>query len=305
MKSMVTGASGFVGTHLLRFLQAEGVEIATHGPAQGIIGDHYDTPIEDIASLVDIVTRVQPDFIFHLAGVTIADDYSQFYRVNVQYAANLLRALELAGLSNRPVLLCGTAAEYGLVRPEEMPITEKTPALPYNHYSASKLAQTHLGLVLSNSGRHIVVVRPFNIIGPGMGAHLSVQAFAMQISEIARGVRPPVIEVGNLSSSRDFVDVGQIVRIYWRLLSTPAAFGRVVNICSGQPVKISEVLNRLIRISGLQIQERVDASRFKSIDVPLSYGDPSLLKTLIGTYPQRQLDDTLRDILAALMPLSA
>ena len=304
MKALVTGASGFVGTHLLRFLQSEGVEIATHGPDRAILGEFYNTPIEDIIGLTEIVSRFQPDYIFHLAGIANGDDYSLFYRVNVQYAVNLLRALELAGLSDRPVFLTGTAAEYGLVPQEDMPITEKTPAAPYNHYGASKLAQTHLGKVLATTGRRIVLVRPFNIIGPGMGAHLSVQAFAMQIASIARGEIPPVIEVGNLSSSRDFVDVGEVVRIYWKLMHTPAAFGRVVNICSGQPIKMNEILDRLIRISGRQIEVHVNAERFKTLDVPLSYGDPSLLNTLIGTYPKRPLDDTLRDILAALMPLS-
>ena len=303
MKALVTGASGFIGTHLLRFLQTEDVEITTHGPERAILGEHYNTPIEDIASLTEIVFHVQPDFVFHLAGIANGNDYSMFYRVNVQYAVNLLRALEMAGLSDRPVFLTGTAAEYGLVPQEDMPITEKTPTAPHNYYGASKLAQTHLGKVLATTGRRIVLVRPFNIIGPGMGTHLSVQAFAMQIASIARGENPPVIEVGNLSSSRDFVDVGEAVKIYWELMHTPAAFGRVVNICSGHPIKMSEILDRLIHISGRQMDVHVNADRFKALDVPLSYGDPSLLNTLIGTYPKRPLDDTLRDTLAALMPL--
>lgn len=305
MKALVTGASGFIGTHLLRFLHEQGVEIATHGPDQAIMGEFFNTPIEDVAGLTDVVSRVQPDLVFHLAGVTKSSDYSLFYRVNVQYAANLIRALELAGLSDRPILLTGTASEYGLVSPEDLPITEHTPALPYNHYGASKLAQTNLGLIQANHGRRIVLVRPFNIIGPGMGSHLSVQAFARQIADISLGVQPPVLEVGNLSSSRDFVDVKEVVNIYWKLLNTQAAFGRVVNICSGRPVKISEILHRLIQISGMTIDVKVDAGRFKAVDVPLNYGDPSLLKTLVGTYPQRPLNDTLRDILSALMPLPA
>ncbi len=302
MKVLVTGASGFVGTHLLQFLYAKGLEIFTHGPEPAVLGTHFDTPIEDIGKMTDIVTHLQPDFIFHLAGIANANDYSLFYRVNVQYAANLLRSLEQAGLADRPVLLCGTAAEYGLVAQENMPITEKTPAAPYNHYGASKLAQTHLGLILAAAGRRIVLVRPFNIIGPGMGAHLAIQAFALQIAQIVRGEIPPVIEVGNLSSSRDFVDVSEVVKIYWELLHTPAAFGRVVNVCSGKPEKMSDVLDRLIRLAGKQIEVHVNAERFKPVDVPLSYGDPGLLNTLIGTYPKRPLDDTLRDILAAVLP---
>jgi GDP-4-dehydro-6-deoxy-D-mannose reductase len=305
MKALVTGASGFVGTHLLRLLQAQGIEVATHGPEPAILGKYYDSPIEDISRLTEIVSEIRPDYVFHLAGIANGEDYSLYYRVNVQYAANLLRALELAGLADRPVLLTGTAAEYGLVPQEEQPITEKTPTLPYNHYGASKLAQTHLGIILANTGRRIVLVRPFNIIGPGMGAHLAVQAFALQIASITRGEQPPVIEVGNLSSSRDFVDVGEVVRIYWDLIRTPAAYSRVVNVCSGLPVKMNEILTRLIQISGLNIEVHVSPERFKALDVPMSYGDPSLLKTLIGTYPKRKLADTLRDILASLIPLPA
>lgn len=302
MKALVTGASGFVGTHLLRLLQKQGAEVFTHGPEQAILGEHFDTPLEDVSRLAEVTARAQPDYVFHLAGIASGSDYPLYYRVNVQYAANLLSALELAGLADRPVLLTGTAAEYGLVPQEDLPITEKTPAAPYNHYGASKLAQTHLGQVLASTGRRILMVRPFNIIGPGMGAHLALQTFALQIAAIARGERPPVIEVGNLSSSRDFVDVGEVVKMYWELIHTPAAYGRVVNICSGQPVRMDDLLARMIQLSGLRIEVHVSPDRFKTLDVPLSYGDPSLLKALIGTHPHRPLQDTLREILAAVMP---
>lgn len=301
MRALVTGASGFVGGHLLCLLQMEGLEIFTHGPERATLGKHFDSPVEDIIRLQEVIREVQPDYIFHLAGVSSGPDYALFYKVNTLYAANLLRALELEGFTSCPVLLTGSAAEYGMVAQEEMPITEKTICQPYHHYGASKLAQTHLGRILADAGRRIVLVRPFNIIGPGMGSHLSVQSFALQIAQIMRGEHPPLLEVGNLSSSRDFVDVSEVVDIYWKLMRTPAAFGRVVNICSGKPIKMSEILSRLVHLSGREIEIRVAAERFKALDVPVSYGDPSLLKALIGTLPSRPLDDTLRDILEFLL----
>jgi GDP-4-dehydro-6-deoxy-D-mannose reductase len=298
---LVTGASGFSGTHLLRLLQSESVNIFTHGPVKGVLGKHFDTPVHDLRALVDVVRDAQPDYVFHLAGIASGEKYSEFYSVNTLYAANLLQALEIAGWKESPVLLVGSAAEYGAVQSDELPITEETPARPYSHYGVSKLAQTQLGLTLSRSGRKLIMVRPFNIIGRGMGDHLSVKSFALQVAEIMAKKRASVIRVGNLSSSRDFVDVEETVKIYWRLIRTPAAHCQVINICSGKPILMTELLHKLIRFSGMAIEIRADPSRFKPIDVPSHYGSPEKLRSILGFIPEKSVDDTLKEILEELV----
>jgi GDP-4-dehydro-6-deoxy-D-mannose reductase len=296
MKVLVTGASGFTGTHLLNLLQSHGVEIFTHGPIPGICGKHFDTPVGDAAQLAKIVRDSSPDYVIHLAGIASAADFENFYAVNTLYAASLLRALELAGCKDTPTLLVGTSAEYGMISGDQLPITEKTLARPYNHYGISKAAQTEMGCAMAKQGWRLVMVRPFNIIGPGMGPHLAVQSFASQVVEIVKNRRAPVISTGNLNNSRDFVDVQEVVQIYWQLVQTEAAYGRVINICSGKPIQMSTVLDKLIQLADRSIEIKVDPTRFKPVDVPVHYGSPELLRSILGSSPSKPLEQTLAEI---------
>jgi GDP-4-dehydro-6-deoxy-D-mannose reductase len=300
MRALVTGAGGFCGQHLLRYLHAQGVEVHTLGIKPGC-GNHHHANPADGAAMSAAVAEARPDYVIHLAGVTHAQDLTLYYSVNTLYAATLLRALEIAGRQDCPILLTGTSAEYGLVTGEQLPITEETPARPYNHYGISKLAQTLMGSVLARHGRPLVMVRPFNIIGPGMPDYISVQSFARQIADIVKGRRPPVIEVGNLNSSRDFVDVDEAVKVYWRLVQTPAAYGEVFNVCSGRGVVVGDVLARLVALAGLPIEIRVDPTRFKAIDVPVHFGSLEKLQNILGYVTGKNLDASLKCILAELI----
>jgi len=300
VRVLVTGASGFCGTHLLRKLNQEGVEIFTHGPEQAISGVWYNTPIEDLDQLTAVINQARPDFVLHLAGIANTAHFPLYYLVNTLYAANLLRSLELANLETVPVLLVGTSAEYGMVTDADLPITEDLPARPYNHYGISKLAQTGLGLEVAKAGRPIVIARPFNIIGPGMGPQLVVQSIARQIVSIQNGTQPPVIKIGNVASSRDFVDVRDVVDVYWRLVQAPAAYGEIVNVCSGIPVSIRIILDQLLEIAGIPIDVEVDPERVKPVDVPRHFGSTEKLKRLTGFVPARSLIDTLQEVLSQL-----
>lgn len=300
MKVFITGASGFCGTHLIRRLVREGAEIITHGPEKAAAGQWYNTPVEDLDDLTEILGYVQPNYVIHMAGIAQTEDYPLFYKVNTLYGANLLRALELSGLVNVPVLLIGTSAEYGMVSQADLPIKEDLPAQPYNHYGISKLAQTSLGLNLAAQGRSIIIARPFNIIGPGMGEHLVVQSFARQIAEMQKGIRTPVIRVGNLNSTRDFIDVHDVVEAYWRLIRMPQAYGEIINVCSGKPVAIHEILEKLIGLSGMQIKVEVDPARVKQLDVPQHYGSNEKLVKRYGIQPAIDLSETLQEILSTL-----
>jgi GDP-4-dehydro-6-deoxy-D-mannose reductase len=278
-------------------LSQDSVEIATHGPEKAITGTWYNSLLDDLERLAESIKEFQPDYVMHLAGIAVTSDYSLYYRVNTQYAANLLRAMELAGMEEIPTLLIGTSAEYGQVSTVDLPITEDLPCNPYNHYGISKLAQTGLGLELARRGRPIVTARPFNIIGPGMSPNLVVQTFARQIIDIKEGRQAPVIKVGNLASTRDFIDVYQVVDIYWEMVQNPTTYGSVINVCTGKPVTIQSILNRLIEIGGVKIDVEVDPARVKGIDVPNHYGSTERLARLTGVVPELDLTKTLQDIL--------
>ena len=299
MRALVSGAGGFQGRHLVAFLTSQAVEVHTLGPHPTSPHHHLSGPT-DQAALTMAVEAAQPDWVFHLAGIASGLDQAAYYTINVAYAAALLQSLETAGRAACPTLLVGSAAEYGLIEIGNLPIDEDTPPRPYNHYGLSKLTQTRLGLLAAQQGgRPVVITRPFNVIGPSMPPHLALQSFAAQVVAIKRGQQPPRLLVGNLASQRDFVGVAQVVESYWQLIQTPAAYGQTVNLCSGQPVTLAELLDRLIRLSGVSIEVVTDPARVKPLDLPIHYGNPAKLQALLGDRlpPAQSLDQILQDVL--------
>jgi GDP-4-dehydro-6-deoxy-D-mannose reductase len=184
-----------------------------------------------------------------------------------------------------------------MVSEKQLPIEEDLPPHPYGHYGISKLAQTLAGLAAARSGRPVVVVRPFNIIGPGMPESLVVQSFAAQVKEICKGKQPPILKVGNLETVRDFLGIREAVRIYWHLIRTPAAYGEVVNVCSGKGTPVREVLKNLIELAGCAVEVRTDPSRVKEMDVPVHYGSIRKLQLFLGRAPEQDLKPLLREML--------
>jgi GDP-4-dehydro-6-deoxy-D-mannose reductase len=301
MKVLVTGAGGFCGRHLSRYLQEEDIEV--HAISSKDLSKpyhHYVPDVTDVRALAEALSSMKPDYIFHLAGVSHSPDPTLFYRINAEFAVGLLEALRTVGLDKCPILLTGTSAEYGMVSTEDLPILEDFPPRPYNHYGISKLAQTLAGFSASREGLPVVVVRPFNIIGPGMPVHYVIQSFALQIAKILKGELPPVIEVGNLKSSRDFVAVEDVVKVYWKLIRSPSAYGEVVNVCTGRSTVIETLLTKLIELAGIKIDVKIDPLRLKAVDVPEHYGSIEKLERMIGNIPITNLDEALSHILEAV-----
>jgi GDP-4-dehydro-6-deoxy-D-mannose reductase len=298
MRTLITGAGGFCGQHLISYLESQGLEIHTLGTKPASNNHHYLTDIADISAVSATIKTVQPNYVFHLAGVASSQDPTLFYQVNTVYAATLLHALEITGYQDCPVLLVGTSAEYGMVGSEQLPIHEETPAHPYSNYGISKLSQTLMGLALSKQGRPLIMVRPFNIIGYGMPEYLSIQSFVKQISKIMQGQQPPLLKVGNLSSSRDFIDIKEVVKIYWQLIQTPGAYGQMINICSGQGTLIGDILLKLVELAKVDVEIHTESDRFKLVDVPVHYGSIKKLQSLIGYAPVTNLESILKSILA-------
>ena len=296
MIAAVTGAGGFSGRHLVRHLVAMGVDVhrlsAKPGGGSGDERIHTVDPAD--ASVLAVALRsIRPDWIFHLAGLAAGSDVAAYYRINVLYAANLLQAAEISGLSDRPMLWVGTAAEYGSLDATQLPVVESAPARPVGHYGISKLAQTHMGLAAARAGRPIVIARPSNIIGPGMPDHIAIQSFARQIAAITAGRQPPVIETGNLDGIRDFIDVADVARLYVQLMQTPRARGEIVNVCTGEGTSLRDILERMIKRSGLTIEVRLDPARLRGLDVSAYIGSTAKLRALLGEVHFTPLDETL------------
>jgi GDP-4-dehydro-6-deoxy-D-mannose reductase len=299
VRVLVTGAGGFCGRHLVRHLEQSAVEVHTVGPTVSS-RNHHRADRFDVAAIRDALARSRPSYVMHVAGVSSGSDIPAYYAANTWYAAALFEALESAG-ADCPVLLVGTSAEYGSVTPEQLPITEETVARPCSHYGISKLAQTQMALAVAAGGRAVVVVRPFNIIGPGMPEHGAVQSFARQVADIIRKRREPVVHVGNLQSSRDLVSVDDVVAAWWSLIRTPDAYGQVINVCTGTETTMSDVLAMLVEEAGVPIEVRTESARLKRIDTPRHYGSNDKLRALVGGCPPKRVRSTLRRILEALV----
>jgi GDP-4-dehydro-6-deoxy-D-mannose reductase len=309
VRLLVTGAGGFVGGHLVDFLHAEEPAVEIHGvvlPHGGVSwraasgARVLEADLNDPAAAAAVVEEVRPDRIIHLAGQSSVHlswlDPAGTMRTNVLGIVHLLDAVRSRGL-RPPVLVVGSAEEYGPVRPEEMPIREEAPLRPASPYAVSKVAQGALALLYGPAGgMRVVLTRTFHHTGPGRGEAFAESSFARQIAEIEAGLRPPVLKVGNLEAVRDFADVRDVVRAYWMLLEKGAA-GAAYNVCSGKGRRIRDLLDLLLAESSEHVEVRVDPDRLRPSDVPTQVGDPTRLRAATGWELRIPLERTLLDLL--------
>ena len=284
-RAFVTGATGFCGRALVQALKTDGTEVVTFATRDRV------PSVETIRlALID----AQPDVVFHLAGVMSGASTFSFYSANVMWAAALFDALDAARLESR-VLVVGSAAEYGPVDASALPVIESLPPAPVGLYGLSKLAQTSLAIDRARS-RRVVVARPSNILGPGMPSFFALSSFALQLAAVERGRQPPVLDVGNLDSGRDFIDVRDVVRLYRLLVDNPAAHGAVVNVCSGTAMTVRAALDALIRSFGVSVEVRVDPMRYRAGDVSVFTGSTARLAALAGPIELQPFSDTINTL---------
>jgi len=310
MRVLITGITGFVGSHLAEYALAAGAEVIGTVRARSRL-DHIEafrrrlhlveSDLRDASSVRSLVRDMRPDWIFHLAAQSYVhasfNAPSECVQTNIACQMNLLEALRMEALGPR-FLAVGSSEEYGLVEEHETPIVETQPLRPLSPYAVSKVAQDMLGYQYWRSyGIPIIRTRAFNHSGPRRGEVFATSNFARQVAEIEAGTRPPVIEVGNLDARRDFSDVRDIVRGYWSLLDRGQA-GEVYNLCSGQAWVIGDVLQFLVaasKTSDVTIRPRVD--RMRPSDVPLLVGDAGKILRTTGWKTEIRFEDTLRDLL--------
>ncbi len=310
MRILITGITGFVGSHLAEFaLAQEGVEVfglrRWRSRTENI--DHIldrlhlvDCDLRDAASVAAAIDRIRPDRVFHLAAQSYVPTSwhapSESFATNVLGQLNLLEALRKSGCEAR-VQVAGSSEEYGLVHRDEVPITEDNPLRPLSPYAVSKVAQDLLAWQYFRSyGTWVVRTRGFNHTGPRRGEVFVVSNFAKQIAQIEAGTRPPVIRVGNLQAERDFLDVRDVVRAYWLALERGEA-GEAYNIASGRAWRIRDVLDLLLSFSDARIEVEVDPDRLRPSDVELLLGDSSKFRAATGWEPRIPFEQTARETL--------
>lgn len=291
--ALVTGADGFVGRHLVAHLTAAGDEVIGVDRTEGGID------ITDAADVGRLMAEVSPGVVYHLAGwADVGGSWKapvEAFRANAEGTLNVLSAAADAGVER--VLAVSSADVYGIVTPEELPLTEDSPLRPASPYAASKVAADYLGLQAWLGHKLPVLrVRAFNHLGPGQTDKFVAPALA---SRIARAERDggEVLTVGDLSPRRDFTDVRDVVRAY-RMLMADGEPGQVYNVCSGQDIAIQDLADQLLAHAEVPLRFATDESLLRPIDLPVLRGSHDRLTATTGWEPEIAMEQTLTDLLA-------
>jgi GDP-4-dehydro-6-deoxy-D-mannose reductase len=309
MRALITGITGFAGSHLAEFLLAEGLEVfgtrRVRSPLDNVTGitdrvTLIDCELTDASAVNAMLARAKPDLVFHLAAQSFVQaswtypGYTLFNNVGAQL--NLFEGLRQHAPEAR-VQIAGSSEEYGKADEKDLPLREDSPLRPLSPYGVSKVAQDMLAYQYFESyGLKTVRTRAFNHSGPRRGEVFATSNFAKQIAEIEAGKRKPVIMVGNLDAKRDFTDVRDVVKAY-HLACTEGEPGEVYNIASGKAVTIREVLDILSELAQREVKVQADPARMRPSDVLALCGDAGKLTAATGWKPAIPLKQTLSDLL--------
>lgn len=299
---LVTGAAGFAGSHLVELLSQRGHSPIGWKRSAGIPAglppiEWHTVDLLNADLVVRAIAELRPAVVFHCAGAPhVGRSWAaagEFLATNALATHNLFHALRIAKLRAR-VLIPGSSMVY---RQSDRAIGEDDPVTPASPYALSKLAQEMVGQrSIEEDGQDVVLTRSFNHIGPRQDPSFAASGFARQIALIEAGREAPVIEVGNLDARRDLTDVRDTVRAYVDLVEKGRP-GVIYNVCSGQAYRIGDLLERLVAKSRVPVEVRVDPSRFRPSDMPLSLGSRERIERDVGWKPEIPIDQTLTDLL--------
>jgi len=305
-KILITGAAGFVGSHLIttlseRFPQASLVLCDLVAPASKV-GEARIVDITNPDSVESSVAETRPTTIVHLAALSSVGnsfkDAEATHAANVQGTSSLLNAT-MRYAPGCHFLFISSAEVYGESTSVSELIDEGFAIRPRSPYAESKAAAEKLVLEASGKGLHTTIVRPFNHTGPRQTERFVVPAFCSQIARIENGLQPPVIRVGELDDARDFLDVSDIVELYSRIVSVgqDSLSGLIVNACSGRAQRVGDILRYLLDQSNAEIAVEVDPARLRPNRRVWMVGNPAFAKASFGWSTTKPLTQTLDETL--------
>ena len=292
MKALITGANGFVGGHLERYLNSVGDEVVSLNP---------EVDIADQKSLSNELEQCggSLDAIYHLAALAhVAESFGstmEVFRVNVLGTVNLLETARRFCPKSR-VLFVSSSEVYGRVPPQQLPIDESFRLAPLSPYAASKAAAEHVAMQAFRAfEQDIIVARPFNHIGPGQSEAYVVSALAKRVLR-AKLLGESSIPVGNLGSKRDFTDVRDVVRAYRKMMDVGVS-GQTYNVCSGKSYSISEIAEQIIKYADADIVLERDPSLARDVEASETYGDSSKCCNELSWKPLIPISESLQSVL--------
>ena len=300
---LVTGASGFVGTHLVSYLHKKGFQIwASEHRRLGNFAFPVHWVRTDLTSREEVLHLLQvshPHYIFHLAGQSIPSEswknFGLIMRLNVMASIFLLEGM-VRCRSKARILLASSAQVYGTTFAGSQHVREDETANPTSPYAGSKLLLEMAALNFARThGIDLVIARSLNCVGSGQTAGTVFADFSKQVVSIERGRKPAVVQVGHLNVVRDFLHVDDAVRAY-ALLAQRARRGGIYNVASGQGVTLQKAVNFLAQKSRARFQIKRVQSRFRKNDVPYAVADTTKLRRL-GWSPKKTVWDGLEEVL--------
>ncbi len=297
MRALVIGGCGFIGRAFVAAASKAGASCTIIGRVQrkqlGYRAIDLDLGADQVAHLLE---AERPEVVLDLSGTTFPGP--NLLASNITPTQNLLVAIDRVLGYDPRVVIAGSAAEYGDLGAGLIP--ESARAKPISEYGKAKLARTRLALAARRTGRRVTVVRPFNIIGPGMPQHLAPARFALGALEAIRsGDRE--LSVGNLSTVRDYLDVAEVAQAVFELCATTELSEEVVNVCSGEPTSTADLLDEILRQLGISVELRPDPKLFRgSHEIQRSIGDPARLTKILGRRPTFDLAKSVRGLVGSL-----
>lgn len=311
MRILITGITGFVGSYLAEHLLEREADAEIWGLVRWNSENDQLGPLQDVvrlvvgdltdaSSLVRALQAAQPDIVFHLAGAsTVASSWTtpaEIFNVNAIGQIHLFEAMRTLNIEPTTVIACSAEA-YGRTGSSESPLVEESRFEPVSPYGVAKAAQDLTAhQYFAGYALPTIRLRLFNHTGPRRPDRFVASSFARQVAEIERGIQPPRILVGDLNAVRDFTDVRDVVRAYW-LAAINGSPGEVYNICSGKPVSIRTLLDRLLAFTDEAIEIQIDPGRLRAAEITRLYGSPKRFRKLTGWEPVIPLDQTLLDML--------
>jgi GDP-4-dehydro-6-deoxy-D-mannose reductase len=297
VKALVFGAHGFVARHTIeRLARLPGVRVFASdiqgSPPAGLpVSGYRAADIARASQAAEILQDCRPDWVLNLAGVA-SGNAERVYQSNLMGAVNVMQAV-LDQQRDIRVLLIGSAAEYGRVEEDALPIREDQPCSPIGHYGVSKHAMTLAAQsYVELHGMKIVIARPFNIIGAGVSPSLLVGAI-LQRAKAALEAGEPSIKVGNLETARDFIAVEDAAEAF-TLMVQGDAWGEVFNVCTGRPTPIREVVEYALTLAPRPLHLEVDPGLFRASDVKCVYGSGEKARRTFGFVPKILVEEAVR-----------
>jgi GDP-4-dehydro-6-deoxy-D-mannose reductase len=299
---LVTGAGGFVGAHLRVALTVAFPEAEVIATARDARADLYSLDVTDRSAVDLLVQTVAPDVCIHLAAVTAIPaalhQPDLAWQVNLSGTLSLARAIRV--FAPACVLVYASSSDiYGSSFESGLPVDETAVLAPRNTYAATKAAADLALGAMCNDGVKAIRLRLFNHTGRGQTSAFVIAAFARQIARIERGVQTTPLLVGALDPRRDFLDVRDVCAAYVMCLHhlSELSPGLVLNIASGIPRRVGDVLADMLRLSGVEAQVEAEGTRLRTADIATAAGDASRARRLLGWEPSVPWETTLTDVL--------